>query len=62
MNKPNSKFYLAPLKLLTNFENPSTLSNPLQRPGSGDFDTGNAYMKLKRILRRVSVSIFKIGK
>jgi hypothetical protein len=28
------------LKLLTNFEHPS--SDPLQRPQSGDFDTGNA--------------------
>jgi hypothetical protein len=37
MKKLNSKFYLAPLKLLTNFENPS--SNLLQRPKSGDFDT-----------------------
>jgi hypothetical protein len=38
--KKNSKFWLAPLKVLTNFENPS--SNPLQKPYSGDFDTENA--------------------
>ncbi len=30
MRKSNSKFYLVPLKLLTNFEKPS--SNPLQDP------------------------------
>jgi hypothetical protein len=35
MKKSNSKFSLAPLKLLTNFENP--FSNPLQRPESSDF-------------------------
>ncbi len=43
MKKSDSKFYLAPLQLLSNFENPS--SNPLQRPESGDFDTENAYMQ-----------------
>jgi len=46
--KSNSKYYTAPLKLLTNFENPS--SNTLQRPLSGDFDTENAYRKLRVIL------------
>jgi hypothetical protein len=30
MKKSNSKFYLAPLKLLINFENP--YSNPLPKP------------------------------
>jgi hypothetical protein len=43
MKKSKSKFFLAPLKLLTSFENPS--SNPLQRPESGDFNTENAYRK-----------------
>jgi hypothetical protein len=43
MRKSNSKLYLAPLKLLTNFENP--FSNQLQMPYSGDFDTENAYRK-----------------
>jgi hypothetical protein len=43
--KSNSKYYIAPLKLLTNFENPS--SNPLLRPFGGDFDTENAYRKLR---------------
>jgi hypothetical protein len=37
MKKSNSKFLLAPLKLLTQFENPS--SNPLQRPYIVGFDT-----------------------
>jgi hypothetical protein len=48
MKKLDSTFYLALLKLLTNFENPS--SNPLQRPQSGDFDNENAYMKPPVIL------------
>jgi hypothetical protein len=48
MEKLNSKLYLAPLKLLTNFENPS--SNPLQRPYSDDFGTDNAYRKPPVIL------------
>jgi hypothetical protein len=34
--KTNSEFELAPLKILTNFENPSS-NPPLQRPKSGDF-------------------------
>jgi hypothetical protein len=41
MTKSNLKFNLVPLKLLPNFEKPS--SNPLQRPYSGDYDTENAY-------------------
>jgi hypothetical protein len=48
MKKSNSKFLLAPLKLLTNFKNPS--NNPLQRPVSGDFDTEIAYRKPPVIL------------
>jgi hypothetical protein len=48
MKKSNSKFYIAPLKLFPNFENPS--SNPLQRPLTGDFDTENAYRKPPIIL------------
>jgi hypothetical protein len=35
MKKSNSMFYFDSLKLLTNFENPS--SNPFQRRSTGDF-------------------------
>jgi hypothetical protein len=35
--KSKSKFFLAYMVLLTNFEKP--FSNPLQRPYSEDFDT-----------------------
>ncbi len=72
MKKPNSEFYLAPLKFFTDFLNPS--SNLLHRPQSGDFDTENTHFPCsqlevgtrehrpiteKGILSGVSVSIFK---
>ncbi len=41
VEKSKLKFSLAPLKLLTNFENSN--SSPLQRPYSGDFGPENAY-------------------
>jgi hypothetical protein len=47
MKNVSSKFYLAPLKLLTNFEDP--FSNLLKRP-SDDFDAENAYRKPPVIL------------
>jgi hypothetical protein len=40
--KSNSKFFLAYMILRTNFEKP--FSNPLQRPNSGDFDTGLKFL------------------
>jgi hypothetical protein len=43
MKKLNSKLWLAPLKLLTNFEKPS--SNLVQRL-YGEFNTDYAYRKL----------------
>jgi hypothetical protein len=42
MKKVKSKF-LPSKKLFTNSENP--LSNPLQRPYSGDFDPENVYKR-----------------
>jgi hypothetical protein len=48
LKKSKSKFLLASIKLLTNFENHFT--NPLQRPYSGDFDPEKAYRELLKIL------------
>jgi hypothetical protein len=50
------------MNFLTNFENPS--SNPFQDPKvANEVDTGeHRQITEKEILRRVSVSIFKISK